>query len=205
MLYGMVGRAEVARAAMRQARTVYRELGLEVWWSASVIDEGSMELFLGDPAAAERVLTEGMDVLERLGERGYRSTAAAVLALALNEEGRYAEAEEASRLSEELASPDDTPSQVGWRTQRARALAHRGELKEAERLAREAIALAEPTDEVVSKGECALVLAEILHLTGRGEEAAAEAATALEIWQRKGIVGNVERARALLAELQVTT
>jgi tetratricopeptide (TPR) repeat protein len=94
---------------------------------------------------------------------------------------------------------------VGWRSQRARALAHLGELEEAERLAREAIALAEPTDEVISKGECAFALAEVLHLTGRREEAAAEAARALAIWQRKGIVASVERARAFLSELQMTT
>jgi tetratricopeptide (TPR) repeat protein len=203
MLYGMVGRAEVARAAMRQARTVYRELGLEVWWGASVIDQGSMELYLRDHAAAERVLTEGMDVLEQLGERGYRSTAAAVLAQALNELARYAEAEKATRLSEELASPDDTPSQIGWRTQRARALAHRGEVDEAERLAREAVALAEPTDAVDSIAECAIALAEVLDLAGRSEEAAEAARRALEIWERKGIVAYVERARTLLAELQV--
>jgi len=122
--------------------------------------EGPVELYLGDPAAAEGGLRGAMEVLERLGEQGYRSTAAAWLAGALNEQARYAEVEAATLLSEELAAPDDTSSQVGWRMERARAIAYRGELEEAERLARAAVALSELTDGPVDKGACALALAE---------------------------------------------
>jgi tetratricopeptide (TPR) repeat protein len=205
MLYAMAGRADEARRMMRESGAMYRELGLEVLWGAATINVAIAELYLGDPAAAERVCREAMEVLERLSERGYRSTAAAVLAQALNAQGRYAEAEEETRVSEQLASIDDTPSQVGWRTQRARALAHRGEFDEADRLAREAITLAEPTDDIESKGECAFALAEVLRLAGGIDEAVEAAAQAQEAWESKGIVAYVERARALLAELQVAT
>jgi tetratricopeptide (TPR) repeat protein len=144
-------------------------------------------------------------MFERLGERGYRSTAAAWLAQALNDQGRHAEAEEATRLSEELASPEDVPSQVGLRSERARAFARRGELVEAERLARESIALSQPTDSLSDTAKAAFALAEVLRLAGRIGEAAEAAAVALDASERKGIVGYIERARALLAKLHVAT
>jgi class 3 adenylate cyclase/tetratricopeptide (TPR) repeat protein len=202
MLYAMVGRAEEARAALRRSCEMYRDLGLEVLSGVASMHEGPVELYLSDPGAAERGLRQAMEVLERLGERGYRSTAAAWLAQALNDQARYAEAEEATRLSEELASVDDTPSQVLWRTERARSTARRGNLEEAERLAREAFVLSEATDTLVDKGGCALALAEVLRLGGRTEEATREAMKALKAWERKGIVGYVKKAREMLAELE---
>jgi class 3 adenylate cyclase/tetratricopeptide (TPR) repeat protein len=203
MLYAMVGRAEEARAAWRESCETYRELGLEVMAGVAAMHAGPVELYLGGPAAAERGLRQAMDTLERLGERGYRSTAAVWLAQALNEQARYAEAAEATRLSEELAPVDDTPSQVGWRGERARALARQGKVEEAERLARESVALSEPTDTLVDIGESAFALAEVLWLAGRNDEAAEAAGEALEAWEAKGIVGYVERAHALQAQLGV--
>jgi tetratricopeptide (TPR) repeat protein len=201
-LYAMVGRAEEARAALRRSCELYRDLGLEVLSGVASMHGGPVELYLGDPDAAERGLRQAMEQLERLGERGYRSTAAAWLAQALNDQARYAEAEVATRLSEELASVDDTPSQVLWRMERARAIARRGNLEEAERLAREALVLSEATDTLVDKGGCALALAEVLRQAGRSEEATEEATNALEAWERKGIVGYVKKARELLADLE---
>ncbi|MFN2469605.1 MAG: AAA family ATPase, partial [Gaiellaceae bacterium] len=203
MLYAMVGRADDARRALQQSGEMYRELGLEVLYAVATMHAGPVELYLGDLPRAELGLVRAIEVFERLGERGYRSTAEAWRAQTLNRQERYAEAEEATRLSEELAAADDTPSQLGWRTERARALAHRGELEEAERLAREAVALAQPTDSLVDIGECAFALAETINLAGRTDEAAAAAAGALEAWERKGIVGYVARARVLLDELRV--
>jgi class 3 adenylate cyclase/tetratricopeptide (TPR) repeat protein len=205
LLYAMVERAGEARTAMQESREQYHELGLEVLCGVVAMHEGPLGLYLGDPGAAESGLREAMEMLERLGERGYRSTAAVWLAQALNDQARYAEAEQATRLSEELASVDDMPSQVGWRSERARALARRGELHEAERLAREAVALSEPTDSLDFEGEAAFALAEVLRFAGRIDEAAEAAGQALAAWERKGIVGYVERARALLAELHAAT
>ena len=201
ILYAMVGRADEARASMRQGRAMYRELGLEIQWGGTAMGEAWVELYLGEPGAAERVLREGMEVLERLGERSYLSTIAAMLAQTLNEQGRHAEAEQATLLSEELAASEDVASQAGWRSERARALAHRGELAEAEKLAREALELTEPTDGLDWIGGAHYALAEVLELAGRRDEAAEAVARALEAWERKGIVLYAERASAKLAEL----
>jgi hypothetical protein len=77
--------------------------------------------------------------------------------------------------------------------------------REAERLARESIALSKPTDTLIDIGEAAFALAEVLRLAGRIDEAAAAGTAALDAWERKGIAGYVERANALLAELPVAT
>jgi tetratricopeptide (TPR) repeat protein len=202
MLYAMQGRDGESRAASSACRELYRELGLEMLWCTSVIGAAVAELILDEPAAAERELREAIEVLEGLGERAYRSTSAAVLAQALNEQGRHHEAVEATRLSEELASPDDMPSQIGWRSQRARALAQRGERVDAERLARAAVSLAESTDSPLDRGESAFALAEVLLAAGRRAEATQAAAAALRAWEHKGVVGRAGKARAILAGLE---
>ena len=63
------------------------------------------------------------------------------------------EAEECSRLSEELGTDDDVDTQMLWRQARATALAHRGELARARRLARQALALAEQSDDLNAHGD----------------------------------------------------
>jgi tetratricopeptide (TPR) repeat protein len=203
MLYAMAGRADEAWTALRDSAEMYRELGLEVLWGVAMMHGGPVGLYLDDLAAAERDLVAAIEIFERLGERGYRSTAEVWRAQALIGLGRHDEAEAATRLSEELAAPDDMPSQVGWRRERARVLAIRGELDDAERLAREAIALARATDSLIDMGGCALALAEVLRLAGRRAEAADAAADAADAWGRKGIVGYTKRARRFLDELQV--
>jgi hypothetical protein len=59
---------------------------------------------------------------------------------------RSREALELTRESESLAGEDDITAQIPWREARARILARRGEMADAEKFAREAVAIAERTD-----------------------------------------------------------
>jgi tetratricopeptide (TPR) repeat protein len=70
----------------------------------------------------------------------------------------------------------------------ARVLARRGEHGEAERLGREAIAIADGTDDLRRQGNAYLDLAEVLSLAGRPNEAADMLQEALDRYERKGIV-----------------
>ena len=88
-----------------------------------------------------------------MGETGILSTLAALLAEAVLAQGRDAEAEELTRTSEAAATEEDAASQIAWRTVRAVALARRNDVVEAERLAREAVALAAETDFLVMHGD----------------------------------------------------
>ena len=197
----MQGRFDEARRSAATGRSHYKELGFTLDWAGSSMLSGRIELIAGDAPGAERELREGYDELERLGETGYLSTIAALLAEAVRMQGRLAEAVLLSDASERVAAPDDFDSQGAWRIARAQALAERGDFPEAERLAREAVDLLEPTDFLMNRAEAHTALAAVLRLAGRAEEAAAELETALRLHERKGDVVSAARTRALSEEL----
>jgi hypothetical protein len=68
----------------------------------------------------------------------------------------------ATSTSEAAASADDVVSQVGWRSVRARVLAQRGDVEQAESLAREAVALADATDGPEIQAGAGVALAHVL-------------------------------------------
>ena len=94
------------------------------------------EEILGDLAAAERIMRPAIDWLAQRQEKAFLSTVAPQLGRVVAKMGRLDEAEELARLGQETAPADDWVSQVLWREALALAKAGRGELKEAERLAR---------------------------------------------------------------------
>ena len=91
-------------------------------------------------------MREGFELLESIGETGYLSSLASLLAEAIYMQKRYEEAERFSEVSEQNAAPEDLASQASWRSTRAAVLAQRGEAEKAEGLAREAVDIARRTD-----------------------------------------------------------
>ena len=89
-----------------------------------------------------------------------------------------------------------------WRASLARVLASRGELADAERLAREAVTLAEPTDFLPLKAELHDTLGEVLALAGTSAEARAAVERAISLHEQKGNLVSAERSRAVLHELR---
>ena len=81
-------------------------------------------------------------------------------------------------------------------------LARRGELLEAETLAREAVDLAEQTDFLNFNADSLLDLAEVLQLAGRDAEAVAHVERAGALFERKGNIASAKKAAARLRELQ---
>jgi tetratricopeptide (TPR) repeat protein len=150
-----------------------------------------------NPEVARFCLACG-SALERLGDVGNRASAAANLALALADQGRYEEAIEISRVSEELAAPDDADPQVRFRVARSLAFLGVGRLEEAERLARKALAVAAETDMLWEQGEALTTLGRVLLATGRIKEAEEVLGGALETYRRKGMVVSEARAQRLL-------
>ena len=69
----------------------------------------------GDLEAAERTYREALELLDAIGEKGYLSTLAAVLADLLYQQGRMDESEEMARVAEEAGATDDIATQVIWR------------------------------------------------------------------------------------------
>src|SRR5262249_17641937 len=75
------------------------------------------------------------------------------------------------------------------------ALARRGEHASAVALARAAVDIAAATDGLLHHAEARLALAAALRAAGRSDEAAAEQARAIELWEAKGATLPAERAR----------
>jgi class 3 adenylate cyclase/tetratricopeptide (TPR) repeat protein len=200
-LKAMQGRFDEARREMAAGRSMLRDLGFTVDWAGSAMISGRAELLAGDVRVAERELREGYDALDQLGETGYLSTIAALLAEAVLAQGRLDEAMQLSEASERASAPDDLESQAQWRAVRAHALAQQGVLDEAERLARESIAVVDPTDFLVERANAYRMLAEVLRIAGRPSEAAAALEAALPLYARKGDLVSAARTRTMRDEL----
>jgi class 3 adenylate cyclase len=198
-LHAMLGQFDEARTLAREARAIYEELGLR-YMLAGVhsFASASIELLAGDPAAAVRELRSGYDALERMGERGTRSTVAAFLAQALVEQGEYPEAIHFSEISEQTAAAADIVPQAVWRSARAAALAQTGDPAGAEPLAEAAVSLAEGTDFLDLQGNTLLGLAHVLRLAGDSEGVQSVAERARQAFDRKGNLVSEAKAAALL-------
>jgi predicted ATPase/class 3 adenylate cyclase/tetratricopeptide (TPR) repeat protein len=200
-LEAMRGEFDEARQLIDKGRQRLAELGLTLLVAATAQEANYIEMLAGDPAAGARILRESYDQLEPMGERAYLSTATALLAHALCELGELDEAERFSRVGEESSAPDDVFSQVLWRSARAKIRARRGEVDEAEALARDAVALVEKTDMLNTWGDTLADLAEVLSLAGRPAEATSVLEQAAEHFLRKGNTVSLERVRRLAREL----
>jgi hypothetical protein len=128
-------------------------------------------------------------------------TTAAFLARALLHQGRDAEAEHLADLSARWAGRDDLLTQILWRGVRARLLARRGEIDEAEALARAAVGLADTTDFVNHRADAFLDLSYVVEASGGGAETVAAAAEALRLYELKGNAVAATATRERLDEL----
>lgn len=195
------GHFEDARAQIAASRSIYSDLGMRVWYGGTALPEGEIEFLAGDWPTAERVLHEGYDLLDALGETGYLSTIAAHLAEAIYRQDRLDEAEHFTRVSEQTAAPGDLASQIRWRKVHATIQAKRGDTASAEAIARQAVDLARKTDHLHEEAMALLGLADVLDLAGRPNEAIPLVKEAKALYELKGNVVMAERASARLADL----
>jgi tetratricopeptide (TPR) repeat protein len=163
--------------------------------------QSRIRLMAGRLDEAEDRLRSGLEWLQSIEERAYAPTTAYLLGETLYERGLYAEAEEMATLARATSQPADTDVLFGWRMVLSKALARRREFAEAERLAREAVEILEPTDWLNDRGWIRLALAEVLRLAGRRDEAAQAARSSLAEYERKGNVVMAGRVRDLIASL----
>jgi predicted ATPase/class 3 adenylate cyclase len=197
-LHAMEGRFDEARSLLATSDAAFEELGLSL--NSAVSHHTAMvELLAGDPVAAERCLRKGFDALEGMGDRALLSTTAAFLGQALLAQDREDEAERYADLSAELTAEDDVLTRALWRGVKASLLARRGGLPEAERMARQAVALADRTDFLNHRAEALVVLGTVLGAQAREEDARAALAAALDLYERKGNLVTAGQVRAALA------
>jgi class 3 adenylate cyclase/tetratricopeptide (TPR) repeat protein len=198
-LEAMQRRFDTARTRLEEARAIGEEHGLDVLLATHHRPAaGFVELLAGAPLSAEHELRAACEFLEQVGELGYLSSAAPILVDALIAQGRDDEAMQLVERwpADRLTVPEDVDAHVGWRRVRARLLARRGDLEEAERLAREATQLAAPTDYIDVHGRACADLADVLRLAGRPDEAATALDEAIRLFEQKGNLASAASARA---------
>jgi tetratricopeptide (TPR) repeat protein len=197
-LHAMAGEFDEARELIAEGNAILADLG-RLQQTASH-HETLVELLAGRPDEAERKLRPGYELLDAMGERLLLSMTAALLAQAVLAQGRDHEAAELCRVSQQTAAQDDVATQVLWRGVSAQILVAHGDTDRAEALAREAVLLAEPTDQLMLHADALLHLALVLRHVGRDDESRAAATRALDLNARKGNRVGVQRARSLLDE-----
>jgi class 3 adenylate cyclase/tetratricopeptide (TPR) repeat protein len=193
------GDLDGARRFVEAATAITREEGSLLPRAVDCISRAMVDMLAGDLTAAEQILRTGYAQLEEMGGLGPRVNVATLLARVLLLRGRNDDTEELTRVCERLAAPDQADAQVKWRSIRAIAVARRGEPGEAERLAREAVYLAGKTDQLDSRAEAHVDLAEVLLLGGRGREAEHELERSISLYQQKGNEVGERNARRLRA------
>jgi tetratricopeptide (TPR) repeat protein len=180
-LHGMAGRFDVARAEYASGRALLEEFGRTRQLAVQGFYGGSLELWAGDGAKAEQELRRAAKTLEAIGDRGTLATVGAVLAAALQLQGRPDEALHWGEVSRREASTADLISQVHWRTSLARLLPER-----AGELAEKAVAVAEGTDWTVLQADAWLCLRDVLLAESRTGDAAEAGERAAGLYRAKG-------------------
>jgi class 3 adenylate cyclase/tetratricopeptide (TPR) repeat protein len=201
MLEAMRGNFDRARELVGSADAIAEESGPKLYLAAGGMALWEVETLAGDPSAAERAIRPSCELLEELGEVGYRYMAVSQLAASLYALERLDEAEKWTRAAQASAPTDDIASQMLWRQVRAQVLARRGERAEAEQLARQAVSLAGETDMLNWHGNALADLAAVYVLAGRARESRARLKQALALYERKGNVVAGAKVRRRLAEL----
>jgi class 3 adenylate cyclase len=185
-LEAMRGNLETARRLADESSSTLAELGAVVDLAALRAWIGEVDMLSGDPQQGEEVRRAAYTTLDRLGERAILSTIAAYLAEALYALGRDEEALALTAVSAEAAGEDDVTSQILWRVTAAKVKARVDGAPEAEKLAREAVLLAEQTDSLNLQGDALVALAEVLAAQGQDAEAGAVAMRARRLYEEKG-------------------
>jgi tetratricopeptide (TPR) repeat protein len=197
-LLGMQGRLDEAEKLAADAGE--RSLELTGRYGTSDWTAAEIAALAGDHERAVLQLERMCGYQEDEGLLAMLSTFAPRLGLELCELGRFDEAERLALKGRELGEEYDAYTQALWRQVLARVSAHRGELAEGERLAREAVAIIDETDSLIFQAAAREALAEVLEAAGRAGESWDALQEALERYERKGHVVLAERMRERLAE-----
>jgi class 3 adenylate cyclase/tetratricopeptide (TPR) repeat protein len=153
----------------------------------------------GDYDGASRYGRQAVNVFHEQGHLAFEASYGGSLGRWLCALGRFEEAEPLAEFGRSV------PAQEGkwlWRQVQARVHAHRGEHREAEHLARQAIEIVEQTDMLNMHGDAYWDLAEVLAASGRGDEAGAALEQALERFERKRNLAMVAQLTPRLEEFR---
>jgi len=180
-LNAMAGRFDQARADYTAGQALLEEFGRTRLVAVNRTYGGVVELWAGDPAAAERELHRAARTLDAIGDRAPLSTVSLLLAAALQAQGRQEDALRWAEAGRRDASTADVVSQIQWRTTLARLVPER-----AVELSEKAISVADDTDWTVLQADASLCLRDVLLARGQTKDAARAGERAAALYRAKG-------------------
>jgi tetratricopeptide (TPR) repeat protein len=201
-LVAQLGDFDAARRVIGAARITYEDLGqrsVAATYCAPV--QADLELLAGEATAAEQVLRDLCDELQRTNDFSHLASRASDLAEALFVQARFDEAEEWTRVSQEHAADDDIDAQTFWRSVRGKIHARRGSFESADALVRTAVQLIDASDGLSRRARVQSDLGEVLRLAGNTTEAASAFERAIDLYEQKGNLVGAAHIRSLEAEL----
>jgi class 3 adenylate cyclase/tetratricopeptide (TPR) repeat protein len=204
-LLAMRGRNSEARELSERSTTLLEDLGAVALLANALAHRAQAEVLAGRHLEAERDLRRSHETFDMIGDKVNAAAAGALLAEALEAQGRHAEADRWTELVDQTALADDVLGRVAWGAARAKALARATRLDEAERLAREVVAVARETDALNMRAQASLALAQVLRQAGIDADATPAAGDALALYEQKGNLVGAAQAEQLLAELRTVT
>ena len=157
-----------------------------------------------DFAAAEHDRRRAVELLQAHGERDLLPTLWALLAATLLAQEKEDESERFLRMSES-AGRHDWVTGMNAKEVRAELHARRGEFEQALRLARQALAHVEDTDDLDGRAHEQMHVAKMLFLAGRSGEAIPMLREARRLFDAKGQIVKGGLASAALRELEEPT
>jgi hypothetical protein len=195
------GQLDEAYALLERSIAGFTAMGNQVMVSGLLQLTGRWQLGEGDPVRARETLVESDSLMERIGERGFRSTCLALLARAHEAVGDPEPAHAAIGLCERITAREDVINFAITHGVRARLALREGDSEAAERWAKNAVGFAFLTDFPEARADAKLDYAHVLAGLGRPDEARSEAASALELFEAKGNRPRAQRVRALLEQV----
>ena len=200
----MLGRFEEAWPTAHQASDRLRELaaGPHAGGEYTLAEIAALD---GNHALAAEYMEQYCDYLAEHGQHGLLSTFSPWLGRILCTLGRFDEAAPRGELGRELGDEHDVLTQSLWRQVQARVESHRGRNEDAERLAREAVAMIEQTDALNFQAAAHSDLADVLAAADRTRESVAALHQALERYERKRNASAAGQVRLRLEALRETT
>ena len=195
VLHAMQGGFDRADRYLRQANAILDEFG----GLASHVPhyEAIVRMLGGQPERAEAVLRADIGPLESMSGTSTLATTTAMLAQAVYAQGRVAEAAELCRTTAHATATDDVFTQVIYLGVQAKCLARDGRCADAERMARAAVALAEPTDLLALKADAMLDLVQVHRTCAQTDAARHALGASLALCRSKG--NSTAAANALAA------
>ena len=200
--YGIQGRFDEGRAVLAEARAIFDELGRTIDAQTMAFWSGPLELLAGElqPQPPERPGAPARRWRLWASGAGFRPCRRSTRMRSTRRGSSTGPTPPQIAAGKPPQATTTTHSRSG-RAVKAKVLARRGDFDEAERVAEEAIASVDRSDELNNRANVRTDAAEALQLAGRTDRAVVLLQEALAQFEQKGNVVMSERTRALLDDL----